>query len=248
MVDYDDRLHSVYAAGRAVGQETIDAWMRAYAEVVPPERPLTVLDLGSGTGRFTGALADTFGGPAYGVEPSARMREQAPAHPGVTYLDGFAEAIPLPDASCDVALLYLSFHHFTDQQQAFHELRRVLKPGGVVLLRSQFADRMPDLPWCRYFPSAPAVDAAMYRTVEETERMARAANLVPDPEVRVVEAERERSLKTLYERVSTRALSTFEHLPAAEIEAGFEQFRREAEADPDRPTPVIPATVMVLRR
>ncbi|GAA1513832.1 class I SAM-dependent methyltransferase [Kribbella lupini] len=248
MVDYDDRLHSVYAAGRAVDQATVDAWMRAYADVVRPERPLTVLDLGSGTGRFTGALAETFGGPAYGVEPSARMREQAPAHPEVTYLEGSAEAIPLPDASCDVALLFLSFHHFADQQQAFHELHRVLRPGGVVLLRSQFADRMPELPWYRYFPSAPAADAAMYRTVGETERMARAANLVPDAEVLVVEAEQQRTLETLYERVSTRALSTFEHLPADEIEAGFEEFRRDADAEPDRPTPVIPATVMVLRR
>ncbi|MGC4942838.1 class I SAM-dependent methyltransferase [Kribbella sp. DT2] len=247
MVDYNDRLHSVYAAGRAIGQETLDAWMRAYAEVAPPERPLTVLDLGSGTGRFTGALAETFGGPAYGVEPSARMREQAPPHPGVTYLEGSAEAIPLPDASCDLALLFLSFHHFTDQQQAFHELRRVITPGGVVLLRSQFADRMPDLPWYPYFPSAPAVDAAMYRTVEDTERMARAANLIPDQQVRLIEAEQPRSLKTLYERVSTRALSTFEHLPADEMEAGFEQFRRDAAADPDRETPAVPASLMVLR-
>jgi ubiquinone/menaquinone biosynthesis C-methylase UbiE len=248
MVDYNDRLHRVYAAGRAVGQDTIDAWMSAYAEIAPPERPLTVLDLGSGIGRFTPALAETFGGPAYGVEPSARMREQAPPHPGVTYLEGSGEAIPLPDGSCDVALLFLSFHHFSDQQQAFHELHRVLRPGGVVLLRSQFADRMPELPWYRYFPSAPAADATMYRTVEDTERMARAANLIPDEEVRVIEAEQPRTLKALYERISTRALSTFEHLPADEMETGFEQFRRDAEADPEREMPAVPASVMVLRR
>ncbi|MEV6288802.1 class I SAM-dependent methyltransferase [Kribbella sp. NPDC051770] len=248
MVDYDDRLHRVYAAGRAVDQETIDGWMRAYAEIAPPHRPLTVLDLGSGIGRFTPALADTFGGPAYGVEPSARMREQAPEHPNVTYLDGAAEAIPLPDGAVDVALLFLSFHHFRDQQQALHELHRVLKPGGLVLLRSQFADRMPELLWYRYFPSARAVDAAMYRTVEETRRMAVAAQLTPEDELRVIEAERPRSLKTLYERINARALSTFEHLPAAEIEAGFAEFRRDAEADPEQPTPVVGASLMVLRR
>jgi ubiquinone/menaquinone biosynthesis C-methylase UbiE len=248
MVDYDDRLHRVYAAGRAVDQETVDAWMRAYAEVVPPERPLTVLDLGSGIGRFTSALADAFGGPAYGVEPSARMREQSPSHPRVTYLEGSAEAIPLPDASCDLALLFLSFHHFADQQQALRELHRVLRPGGVVLLRSQFADRMPELPWYKYFPSAPAADAAMYCTVAETQRMARAAGLVPDEWLRLITAERPRTLAALYERVSTRALSTFEHLPAEELEAGFEAFRRDVEADPDRETPVIPACLMVLRR
>ena len=46
-----------------------------------------VLDLGSGTGRFTPALADTFGGPVNGVEPSAGMRAaelQISGHPAVT--------------------------------------------------------------------------------------------------------------------------------------------------------------------
>ncbi|TDD16934.1 class I SAM-dependent methyltransferase [Kribbella turkmenica] len=38
------------------------------------ERPQTILDLGSGTGRLATGLADAFGGPAYGVEPSDRPR------------------------------------------------------------------------------------------------------------------------------------------------------------------------------
>jgi ubiquinone/menaquinone biosynthesis C-methylase UbiE len=92
-IDYDEQQHAVYARGRALSPEVIAAWMTAFARHAGPRRPLTVLDLGSGTGRFTPALAQTFGGPVYGVEPSARMRavaEESARHNNVTYLAGSA--------------------------------------------------------------------------------------------------------------------------------------------------------------
>ncbi|WP_112240753.1 class I SAM-dependent methyltransferase [Kribbella monticola] len=251
MVDYDDRLHRVYAAGRALEPSSLTVWMQTFAAEVPAKRPLTVLDLGSGIGRFTPALADTFGGPVYGVEPSARMREIATttaSHPNVTYLDGSAEAIPLPDASCDAALMFLSFHHFPDKARGLRELVRVLRPGGVVLLRSQFSDRMPELHWYRYFPSARTVDAEMYLPFEEVRTLAAEAGLVPAAEPQWIQAETPGTLRASYERVKHRAYSTFEHLPTDELESGFTAFEEAAAADPDRELPPIPAALLVLRR
>lgn len=251
MVDYDGRLHRVYAEGRKLAPETVQVWVREFARHVPGERPLTVVDLGCGVGRFTPALADEFGGPVYGVEPSAGMRQQAvegATHPRVTYLDGAAEAIPLPDASCDLALLFLSFHHFADQAGSLRELARVLKPGGAVLLRTQFADLMPDLPWYRYFPSARSVDAGMYRSLAEVRALATGAGLIPDEQPVWVPVEEHSTLRTSYERIKLRALSTFEHLPEDEVEAGLAEFDREASADPDRELPTFTAALLVLRR
>lgn len=250
-VDYDDRLHRVYAEGRKLSTEGLRRWIAEYERHAPRQRPLSVLDLGSGTGRFTPALADAFGGPVYGVEPSARMRavaEQDATHSKVTYLEGAAAKIPLPDESCDLALLFLSFHHFPDQPRALRELVRVMKPGSVVLLRTQFSDRMPDLHWYQYFPSARRVDAAMYRTLDEVRTMAAEAGLVPDDDVAGLPAQGTRTLREVYERVSLRALSTFEHLPPDEVEEGFEAFARDAERDPDRELPEYRSDLLVLRR
>jgi ubiquinone/menaquinone biosynthesis C-methylase UbiE len=81
-VDYDARLHAVYAAGRQLSPDALQAWMEVFARHLPQTRPLVWLDLGSGTGRMTPASASAFGGPVHGVEPSAKMRAQALAHAG----------------------------------------------------------------------------------------------------------------------------------------------------------------------
>lgn len=251
VVDYDGRLSSVYATGRGMSPDEVRRWTAAFQAYLPEERPLRILDLGSGTGRLTPGLAEEFGGPVYGVEPSDRMRsiaEDSAARPSVTYLKGAAEDIPLPEASIDGVLMFLSFHHFRDQVKALQEVRRVLKPGGVAFLRSQFADLMPDLFWYDYFPSAREIDAGMYLSHDEAMSRAEAAGLHPGEELVWVHAEQQRTLRESYERLKLRALSTFEYLPEDEIEHGFTQLAADADREPDKLMPVHPAAVLVLRR
>ena len=81
-VDYDVRMHAVYAAGRQMSPDALKTWMEAFARHLPETRPLVWLDLGSGTGRMTPSLASAFGGPAHGVEPSDKMRAHAVAYAG----------------------------------------------------------------------------------------------------------------------------------------------------------------------
>ncbi|WP_433302091.1 class I SAM-dependent methyltransferase [Actinoplanes sp. CA-030573] len=235
-VDYDARQHAVYAAGRAMPDDMRQTWAEVFAAWAPPERPLTVLDLGSGTGRFTPTLAGTFGGPVYGVEPSERMREQAAPHPGVEYRAGRAEAIPLPDRSCDLVLMFLMFHHVVDRPAAVAEIRRVLRPGGRVLLHSTFADRMPDLLWHRFIPGARTVEQRMFPTLTEVVRLFGAAGMP----VVAIERVREKfapSLSSYAARMRLRPISTFEHLTEDEIVRGLTALDRAAAAE-TTPRPV----------
>ncbi len=240
-VDYDRQQHDVYAEGRRLSPGTVDGWMSTFARHVRPERPLTLLDLGSGTGRFAPGLADTFGGPVHGIEPSARMRAIAEAtapHPAVRYQEGRAEAIPLDDSTCDAVLLYLSFHHVVDKPAAAREIGRVLRPGagGQVLVRSTFRDRMPDLLWFRWFPRAYEVELEMFPTVAEV------VDLFAPLGLRSLAVDRvpHRMAPDLAEyaaRLRLRAVSTFEHLTEDEIAAGFAAMDRDlaAGAVPDGP-------------
>jgi SAM-dependent methyltransferase len=89
----------------------------------------TVVELGSGTGKFTRALAP-LGAARVAVEPSAGMRRVfARTVPEVPALAGTAEAIPLPDGFADAVVAAQSFHWFRPRR-ALVEIARVLRPGG----------------------------------------------------------------------------------------------------------------------
>jgi SAM-dependent methyltransferase len=128
--------------------EAARRWADTLTGYLPARRPLAVLDLGWGTGSLTRALARSLGGPVYGLEPSRRRRPAAGrdgAHPAVTYLAGQADHVPLPDACCDAALMFMRVHHASRPEAAFAELARVTRPSATLLIRCESADEMPDI-------------------------------------------------------------------------------------------------------
>lgn len=88
-----------------------------------------VLDLAAGTGKLTRALLG-IGLDVVAVEPQPPLRDVLAASVGdERVLEGFAEAIPLPDESVAAVTVADAFHWF-DQAAALAEIRRVLRPGG----------------------------------------------------------------------------------------------------------------------
>ncbi len=103
----------------------------------PSFSPQTVLDLGSGPGVLTRRIAERFpGAKVTGVEPSRAMLEMAASRTGgnVTFLEGSAEKIPLPDASADLVVSHNSVKHWNDRAAGLGEIMRVLRPGGYLWL------------------------------------------------------------------------------------------------------------------
>jgi ubiquinone/menaquinone biosynthesis C-methylase UbiE len=248
-VDYDTQQYQTYARGRALRPEQMAQWIEAFAARLPARRPLDGLDLGSGTGRFTPALAAAFG-PVTGVEPAARMRriaEAQAAHPGVRYLNGSAEAIPLPDGSVDYTLMFLIWHHVGGKAEAARELARVTRPGGRILLRSSFRDHMPRLWWLEFFPRGPEVDASTFEPLADVVAVFADAGW----EVADFASLREPPAGTradLLEQLRLRPFSIFEHFTAQELATGFERLESAVAADPGAPVPRYQQTLLTLIR
>ena len=100
------------------------------------DTPGTVLDVGCGTGRLLRA-ASTYWPKAQliGVDPAEGMVEVArQLNPAATFLSSTAETLPLPDASIDLALSTVSFHHWHNQAAGVREIARVLRPHGYFFL------------------------------------------------------------------------------------------------------------------
>jgi demethylmenaquinone methyltransferase/2-methoxy-6-polyprenyl-1,4-benzoquinol methylase len=94
-----------------------------------------VLDVGIGTGMVATEALGIIGpqGRLVGVDPSPGMMGEVHL-PGVELVQGMAEALPRPDASCDFLSMGYALRHIGDVSAAFGEFHRVLRPGGKLVL------------------------------------------------------------------------------------------------------------------
>ena len=106
----------------------------------PGER---VLDVGCGTGGVTIPAKMQVGekGSAAGIDPSPEMiavarRKASDAGLEIDFRLGVIESLPYPDATFDVVTSSLMMHHLPHdlQVKGLAEIRRVLKPGGRLLI------------------------------------------------------------------------------------------------------------------
>jgi SAM-dependent methyltransferase len=89
-------------------------------------------DAGTGSGQAAVALAAHFE-RVVATDPSAAQLAQAGAHPKVAYLQAAETAPMIGDASVDLVTVAQAAHWF-DRPKYYAEVRRVLRPGGVVAL------------------------------------------------------------------------------------------------------------------
>ena len=108
--------------------------------------PLSVLDVGCGTGvfaaRIRAALPES---KVWGVDLVRGMLNKGAERwrhlvGSVTPIQGDSERLPFADNSFDVVTCANSFHHYPHQHQAVAEMFRVLKPSGRIMMVDGFRD------------------------------------------------------------------------------------------------------------
>jgi arsenite methyltransferase len=139
-MDFDERtsrhLEAAYMTPDVVEQR------RLVIEALALQPGENVLDIGSGPGFLACEMAAVVGdqGSVHGVDTSETMlaiaahRERAPGSAPTEFRAGDALELPYPDASFDVAVSTQVYEYVEDMPAALAQVRRVLRPGGRLLI------------------------------------------------------------------------------------------------------------------
>jgi ubiquinone/menaquinone biosynthesis C-methylase UbiE len=169
------RVAAVYESLRT----TDEAPVRTIRKLLP-DRPVTGLDVGCGTGRYTrllrGLLPEGSLLVASDVSPAMLTQLRAGTRgraPGVELLLAAAEELPVRTASLDLVTAFNCVHHF-DLARFLTAAARVLQPGGKLFIYTGTPQQNARTNWGRYFPgftehehrlySEAAIQSAVRRT------------------------------------------------------------------------------------
>jgi 2-polyprenyl-3-methyl-5-hydroxy-6-metoxy-1,4-benzoquinol methylase len=129
--EWDARVASMFGARADLG-----------ATLALLDPTLVVGDLGCGTGSLSLALARHVA-HVHAIDGSSAMldaaRQRLHGQSNVTIAAGSLEALPLADASLDVAVLMLVLHHVAEPSRVLKEARRVVRAGGRLLIADMCA-------------------------------------------------------------------------------------------------------------
>ena len=117
--------------------------------ILPFDRGMTIVDVGCGAGMdgCIAALLVGSRGRVLGLDFTPEMVEQANEASesmrllNATFMEGYAEEIPLPANSADLVISNSVLHLCPDKQAVFAEVYRILKPGGRIQIAAIIADR-----------------------------------------------------------------------------------------------------------
>jgi ubiquinone/menaquinone biosynthesis C-methylase UbiE len=122
----DDYEHFMGRWSRAIGEKFL-TWLNA-------DKGARWLDVGCGTGAFSELIKARYAPSAMaGIDPSPEQIDYVrKLLPGDTFEVADSAAMPFGDKAFDVVASALVIHFIPDRPKAFAEMKRVLRPGGLV--------------------------------------------------------------------------------------------------------------------
>ena len=222
--DHFDRVAAVYESLRT----TDEAPVRRIRQLLP-DRPVTGLDIGCGTGRYSrllrGLLPDGSLLVAGDVSAAMLAELKADSHgqaPGVLPLLTTAEELPLRNASLDLVTAFNCVHHF-DLGRFLTAVARVLQPDGQLFIFTRTPAQNARTIWGRYFPGFTEHEGRLHHEKAFRDAIRRIARLHLVT-TQTFTQQRSSTVERLRAQVEGCHYSTFSLYPPNELRASIATF------------------------
>jgi ubiquinone/menaquinone biosynthesis C-methylase UbiE len=219
-----EQVAAVYESLRT----TDEAPVRAIGQLLPG-RPVTGLDAGCGTGRYTRLMRALLpdGSRLAAADVSAAMLAQLKAGqdgyaPGVVPLVAAAEELPVRAASLDMVTAFNCVHHF-DLGRFLAAAARVLKPGGQLFIYTRTPQQNARTIWGRYFPGFTEHEQRLHSEAALRDAIRRAGGLTLAA-TQTFHHQRTSTAGRLAAQAEGCHYSTFSLYPPAELHAAIATF------------------------
>ena len=216
--DLSARIEATYRTPDVVAQR------RTILDVLDPRPGENALDIGSGPGLLAAQIAERVhpSGSVHGLDPSESMlalSAERAATAGVALAAGLATELPYVDSAFDIVTATQVYEYVPDMPTALAEARRVLRPGGRLLVL--------DTDW----------DSVVWHS-SNSERMRRAARVERAPRRRALTAPAEPAAhRGRVHRRPLRGCPTPQRAatPPADLQRRADRFHRRVRTRPRRP-------------
>jgi ubiquinone/menaquinone biosynthesis C-methylase UbiE len=249
-LNYDKTdVHARYDAAQKLPDEIMSEWMEVVRSCVSGAEISTIVDLGSGTGRFLAPLQRCFNADVIGIDPSWKMLNVA-AQSGAARefcILGRAEQIPLQSKSIDLVFMSVVWHLLSDKAQACREIHRVLRHGGYFFLRTPTLETLDSETYLKFFPMADQINRARMPSRAAFRQFFSDGDLRLCDHV-IVKHRQSATMAEYIERVALRALSDLVSLSDEEFESGMQALRHYGATAGVDARPTIDIDLFVLRR
>lgn len=226
-VDFDS-FSKNYDALRGTSVRRLMPWVREVAEYASMRREDSVLDIGCGTGRYTG-LFENFCRNVVGIDRSKGMLSKSykASSSRTEFVRGDALCLPFESEAFNHAVMFMAFHHFKEEQRIplLLEINRVIRNGGRLVILTNSHARMARSKW-RYFPGFLEIDYGRFPNLNAMNHCLRSAGFDTG----------HKSVKKLFGSISTeeflrkvegKYVSTLTLMSSDEFREGFGRFARK---------------------
>lgn len=220
--DYYKELAPIYNTVRLDALPDIDMSINLIVEYLP-EKKSEILDIGCGTGKY-GELLTALGNTVLGIDKSKEQIDEAKKV--INAVVGDATNLPFNPESFDACIMIMMIHQLSkeERRKAFDEVNKVLKPNGVLIIKTASHEDIKKRITSIFFPDVLEYDFKRY---PDTMVLKLELGSLFDVTIIPKHVTTKRYSEELLYSFTKRRTSNLGHLSQEQLSSGLNRFSKE---------------------